>query len=218
MKTKTTNSTAQASPNNKPSQKLPEHPPPTKNPVQQSPEQTTSNSNEVYTYPPTLPLSNHTNNPLTELTRSTHDSERSTSRSLHRQAVSSHKSELKHIEEEVAPRAEPGTHERRQEKRQERAAANRSFAQSARGGSPVDAVPDDEMLGGGGGGGGGGDSLEAMKQEREKETRKKNDRELRREEILRARVAEREERMEAYRRKEDETMSVLKALAKQRFG
>lgn len=69
-----------------------------------------------------------------------------------------------------------------------------------------------------GGGGGGGDSLEAMKQEREKETRKKNDREVRREEILRARIAEREERMEAYRRKEDETMSVLKALAKQRFG
>lgn len=78
-------------------------------------------------------------------------------------------------------------------------------------------MADDELMGEGGGGGG-GDSLEAMKQEREKETRKKNDREVRREEILRARIAEREERMEAYRRKEDETMSVLKALAKQRFG
>ncbi|KAK2765630.1 hypothetical protein FQN54_008484 [Arachnomyces sp. PD_36] len=152
-----------------------------------------------------------------ELAQSDYQSSKSSSLAFHKQALSSHKSELKHIQEEVAPRAEPGTHERRMEKRQERAAANRSFA-SARGGSP-EGVGDDELMGdGGGGGGGGGDSLEAVKRERERETRKKNERELRREEILRARVAEREERMEAYRRKEDETMSVLKALAKQRFG
>lgn len=173
------------------------------------------------TYSPLHFSQEHTDNssPAIELTQSAHRSERSHSRSLHHEALSSHKSALKNIQEEVAPRAEPGTHERRLEKRREKAAANRSFAQSARGGSPTEGVADDELMGeGGGGGGGAGDSLEVVKREREKETRKKNDRELRREEILRARVAEREERMEAYRRKEDETMSVLKALAKQRFG
>jgi hypothetical protein len=41
---------------------------------------------------------------------------------------------------------------------------------------------------------------------------------LRKEEILRARMAEREERLQEYRSKEEGTMSMLKALAKQRFG
>lgn len=66
--------------------------------------------------------------------------------------------------------------------------------------------------------GSGENELEALKKAREKETRKKNDREIRREEILRARAAEREERVRKYRQKEDETIGWLKALAKQRFG
>jgi hypothetical protein len=67
-------------------------------------------------------------------------------------------------------------------------------------------------------GGGMGDDLEALKKAREQEKRKKNDREIRREEILRARAEEREQRLKKYQEKEEETMGWLKALAKQRFG
>lgn len=115
------------------------------------------------------------------------------------------------IQDEIAPRAEPGTHERRMEKRRETAAANRDFAQTQRGGSPTEAAPESDLMGG-------GDDLEAVKKARERDQRKKNEREIRREELLRARAAEREERLQKYREKEDETMGWLKALAKQRFG
>lgn len=116
------------------------------------------------------------------------------------------------MEDEVAPRAEPGTHERRIEKRREAAASNRAFAESRRGGSPIDAAPDDELMGSG------ENDLEAYKAAKEREQRKKNEREIRREEILRARAAEREERVRQYREKEEATIGWLKTLAKQRFG
>ena len=48
--------------------------------------------------------------------------------------------------------------------------------------------------------------------------RKKNEREVRREEILRARMEELEERRRAYQAKEERTMSGLVALAKAKFG
>ena len=54
-----------------------------------------------------------------------------------------------------------------------------------------------------------------MKVEKE---RKKNERELRKEEILRARAAEREVRMQVAREKEEKTMSVFREIARQRFG
>lgn len=118
---------------------------------------------------------------------------------------------MRHINDEVAPRAEPGTHERRMEKRREAAAANREFARTVRGGSPMEAAPEAELMGG-------DNDLDTLKKEREREQRKKNERELRREEMMRARAAEREERLQRYRQKEEETMGWLKALAKQRFG
>lgn len=134
------------------------------------------------------------------------------SRERHRAEVRSHRSELRQLEDEIAPRAEPGTHERRMEKRREAAAANRSFAEARRGGSPTEAAKDEELMGAG------ENDLEALRKAREREKRKKNERELRREEILRARAAEREERVRKYRQKEEETIGWLKALAKQRFG
>lgn len=115
---------------------------------------------------------------------------------------------MRHIEDEIAPRAEPGTRERQLEKRREAAAANRAFA-DARGASP-EAAPEAELM---------GDSdLGTLKREKEREQRKKNEREIRREEIMRARAAEREERVQKYREKEKETIGWLQALAKQRFG
>ncbi|KAI1923613.1 hypothetical protein LOZ12_000072 [Ophidiomyces ophidiicola] len=125
-------------------------------------------------------------------------------------SISSHKSELRQFEEEIAPRAEPGTRERRLEKRREAAASNRTFAESRRGASPGEA-PDAEMMGEEG-------DLDSLKRQREKEMRKKNEREIRKEEVLRARAAEREERLKTYRKKEEETMTYLRALAKEKFG
>ncbi|KAL6236907.1 hypothetical protein BDW75DRAFT_98770 [Aspergillus navahoensis] len=137
---------------------------------------------------------------------------RQDARQQHRAKIRAHKSTLRHMEDEVAPRAEPGTHERRVEKRREAAASNRAFAESRRGGSPMEAAPEDELMGSG------ENDLEAIKSAREREQRKKNEREIRREEILRARAAEREERVRHYREKEEATIGWLKTLAKQRFG
>lgn len=119
---------------------------------------------------------------------------------------------MRQVEDEVAPRAEPGTHERRMQKRQEAAASNRAFAESRRGGSPGEAAPDEMLMGSG------ENDLAELKKEQERAQRKKNEREIRREEILRARAAEREERVRRYRQKEEDTISWLKTLAKQRFG
>ncbi|KAF7715677.1 Uncharacterized protein PECH_001553 [Penicillium ucsense] len=133
---------------------------------------------------------------------------REDSRQQYRSELRSHRQEVRHIEDEILPRAEPGTRERQLEKRREAAAANRAFA-DARAGSP-EAAPDAELM---------GDSdLSTFKKEKEKEQRKKNEREIRREEIMRARAAEREERVQKYREKEQETIGWLQALAKQRFG
>lgn len=137
---------------------------------------------------------------------------RQEARDRRRAELHSHKSEMRHVEEEIAPKAEPGTHERRMQKRQDAATANRAFAESRRGGSPGEGAPDEELMGSG------GNDLAELKKAQDKEQRKKNDREIRREEILRARTAEREERVRQYREKEDETIGWLKTLAKQRFG
>lgn len=134
---------------------------------------------------------------------------RGESRDQYRAEIRSHKSEMRYLQDEIAPRAEAGTRERQLEKRREVASSNRAFA-DARGASP-EAARDEDLMGG-------GNEFSALKREKEKDQRKKNDREIRREEILRARTAEREERAQAYRQKEQETMGFLQALAKQRFG
>ncbi|EED19535.1 conserved hypothetical protein [Talaromyces stipitatus ATCC 10500] len=149
-----------------------------------------------------------------EQARADAEAARSEAHAHYKQEALSHKKHLRAFEDEVAPRAEPGTHERKMEKKREKAAANREFASGRRGGSPtMDDAPDSELMGGGG-----DDDLSELKKAKEQETRKKNEREMRREEILRAKKVEREERLGEYKKKEEETMGWLKALAKQRFG
>jgi hypothetical protein len=110
--------------------------------------------------------------------------------------------------DELVPRAEAGTRERRLEKKAEVNAKMASFRERSPGAAEV---PESELLGG-------GDSISDFKKQKQEFERKKNERELRKEEILRARAAEREERLEEYRVKEEGTMAMLKALAKQNFG
>lgn len=111
--------------------------------------------------------------------------------------------------DELVPRAVPGTRERQLEKKRERTASNRAFAAESRGRSP-DVADEDAM--------GGGDGVVELKRLREKEERRKNEREIRREEGLRARAAEREERMRGLREREERTMESLRDLARRNFG
>lgn len=116
--------------------------------------------------------------------------------------------------DELAPRAEPGTRERQLEKRREKAESNRSFAASREAGGGEVELRDDELMGGNDE----ADSLAGLKRRQREQERKKNEREIRREEMIRARRAEREGRMREMKRKEDETVSMLKEIARARFG
>lgn len=109
--------------------------------------------------------------------------------------------------EELVPRAEAGTRERKLEKRQEVNEKMRQFRDKSPGGE----VRDSELMGG-------GDSLEEYKQAKEKEQRRKSEREIRREEIERAKREEIEEKRRAWQEREDKTVSMLRELARQRFG
>jgi len=111
--------------------------------------------------------------------------------------------------DEIVPRAEAGTRERQLEKKREKADSNRTFAASKDGNDlelrEADVMGDEDSLG----------QLKRMQKEQE---RKKNDREIRREEALRARQAERNEKLKGMREKEAKTMEMLKEIAKSRFG
>jgi len=97
------------------------------------------------------------------------------------------------------------------EKKREKADSNRAFASGKTEAPGVEEVPESDLLGDDGG-------IEGFKKQKREMERKRNDREIRREEILRARAEEREERIREYQEKEAETMSGLVALAKARFG
>ena len=110
--------------------------------------------------------------------------------------------------DEIAPRAEPGTKERQLEKKREVAAANRAFRETRSPGA--EEVGERDMMGDNG--------IEGYKAQMKAAEKRKSERELRKEEASRARAAEREERVAEHRAKEEKTMDMLRALAKQRFG
>ncbi|OAA52309.1 putative RNA helicase HEL117 [Beauveria brongniartii RCEF 3172] len=118
--------------------------------------------------------------------------------------------------EELAPRAEPGTRERRLEKKRALGDKMRGFREGSPGGSMA-AATDMELMGGGGGGRD-GDSLGELNQQKAEAQRRKSEREMRREELQRAKQAEMEERRRRYEEREQGTMSMLQELARQRFG
>ncbi|KAL8991885.1 MAG: hypothetical protein Q9188_007683 [Gyalolechia gomerana] len=111
--------------------------------------------------------------------------------------------------EDLAPRALPGTKDRQLERKADVRASNNSFANSKSDNTFVEMAEADLM---------GEEGMDGFKKKKAEEERKKNDREVRREEILRARREKREERVKAYREKEERTMEGLVALARARFG
>ncbi|KAI9704458.1 MAG: hypothetical protein M1836_007321 [Candelina mexicana] len=110
--------------------------------------------------------------------------------------------------DELVPRADAGTRERQRERRKE---VNEKMG-SLRDKSPGagEEVGDQDLMG--------DDGIEGYKAKKKDFERKKNEREMRKEEMLRIRAAEREERFQEHRAKEDKTMAMLKSLAKQNFG
>lgn len=112
--------------------------------------------------------------------------------------------------DELAPRAEPGTRERQLEKKRELAESNRAFSAAKDAGGDVE-LRDAEVMGD-------EDSLGELKRMKRENERKKNEREIRKEEILRARKAERDARLAGLKEKEDRTMQMFKEIARARFG
>lgn len=80
--------------------------------------------------------------------------------------------------EEIIPRAEAGTHERRMEKKREVNDKMRSFRDQSPG--AVEEIGENDLMGGGE-----EDGIGAYKAKKKEMERKKNERELRREEVLR---------------------------------
>ncbi|KAI2628576.1 hypothetical protein GGR54DRAFT_351762 [Hypoxylon sp. NC1633] len=114
--------------------------------------------------------------------------------------------------EDLVPRAEAGTRERRLEKKKEVNEKMRAFRdKSPGGGGGGEAVAEAELLGG-------GDEVGEYKRVRAVAERRRSEREIRRDEEARARMAEREERVREYRRREEGTMDVLRRIARERFG
>lgn len=125
-----------------------------------------------------------------------------------RQARKADRAQQKEALEELAPRAEPGTRERRLEKK---AAVNDKMRGFREGGDAVEEVGDGELMGG-------GDSVAELKRAKAAMQRKKTERELRREAEARAREEERLERLREWREREEEKLRGLKELARARFG
>ena len=111
--------------------------------------------------------------------------------------------------DELAPRPDAGTRERRLEKRQLVGEKMRGFREDK---SP--GMEDERDVAGAGG----DDSLAEYKREKENEQRRKSEREVRREEFERAKREEMELRRKAWAEREEGTVSMLRELAKQRFG
>ncbi|KAL2119737.1 hypothetical protein VTJ04DRAFT_6698 [Mycothermus thermophilus] len=108
-------------------------------------------------------------------------------------------------------RADPGSRERKLEKRRALNEKLRAFREKSPG---MDELAEEDVMGGSGGGGG-VEEYKAMVRRREE---RKAERERRREEMERARRAEREERVRRYREREEKVVEGLRELVRARFG
>ncbi|KAL2147263.1 hypothetical protein VTI28DRAFT_10253 [Corynascus sepedonium] len=135
--------------------------------------------------------------------------ERESALEAHRLARRAHRREEKALlDEALPPRADPGSRERRLEKRKELNEELRGFRDR----SPPGAVEvgEGELMG--------GSAADEYRAEVQKREERRRERVSRREEVERARRAELEERARSYREREERVVEGLKELARQRFG
>ncbi len=111
--------------------------------------------------------------------------------------------------DELLPRADPGSRERRLEKKQAVNDKMRGFRERSPGGDAE--VREADLLGG-------GDGVHDYKRMLVTMQRRKKAWEVRAEEEERAKAAERDEKLRGYREKEEETIARLRELARQRFA
>ncbi|EQK97653.1 protein related to RNA helicase [Ophiocordyceps sinensis CO18] len=110
--------------------------------------------------------------------------------------------------EELAPRAEPGTRERKLEKRREANDAMRQLRDKSPG---LEAGNDKELMGG-------GDLVDEYRQMKATARRRKSERQIQKEELERANKEMMEAKRKAWQQREEGTVSMLRELAKRRFG
>ncbi|GAB1315935.1 hypothetical protein MFIFM68171_06145 [Madurella fahalii] len=129
----------------------------------------------------------------------------------HRLARRAHRADQKALLDELVPRADAGTRERKLEKRREVSQKLKGFKEDKEGGQMAE-VGEGELMGGE------GDSLEEYKSMVRKREEGRRERLSRRDEMERARRAEREEKVRAYREKEEKVIGGLREIARARFG
>ncbi|KAI0187575.1 hypothetical protein EV127DRAFT_344272 [Xylaria flabelliformis] len=150
---------------------------------------------------------------LSDLTlrRELEASDRDDTRALLRQERKADRTLQKERLDELVPRADPSSQARRLEKRREVRDANTSFA-NAKSSNEMPDLTDADLMGANDGG------IEEYKRLKRETERKKTEREVKREEILRAKREEREDRIKEYREREAHTVDMLREIAKSRFG
>lgn len=110
--------------------------------------------------------------------------------------------------DELVPKADPGSRERQLEKKRETTSTLQSFRDAKESGDTE--VAESDLMG--------DDGIDMYKKKKKEQERQKNEREIRREEIARAREAERNERLAERREKEGKTMDFLRQIAAERYG
>ncbi|KAF2715912.1 hypothetical protein K431DRAFT_236602 [Polychaeton citri CBS 116435] len=110
--------------------------------------------------------------------------------------------------EELVPRSDPGSRERQLEKKREVAAANRAFKNAKESGDAE--IDDGDLMG--------DDGQDGFKRRMKDAQKKKTEREVRRDEVLRARRTEREERLKVHREKEEKILAGFKELVRAKYG
>ncbi|CAA9966276.1 hypothetical protein PTMSG1_09635 [Pyrenophora teres f. maculata] len=156
---------------------------------------------------PTIPKIHdltHRNELIADSTAASHSSSHDALQQARKQDRTLQKSRL----EDLAPRADPGSRERQLEKKREVTSTLQSFRDAKEAGD-VDVAESDLM---------GDDGVDLYKKKKKEQERQKNEREIRREEIARARDAERDERLAERREKEGKTMEFLRQIARERYG
>lgn len=139
--------------------------------------------------------------------------DRAAALTTHRLARRAHTREQKALLDEVAPRADAGTRERRLENKRALNDKMRGFRERDADGGIGEGMAEGELMGEGDGGG-----VEEYKRMVTRQAERKRERVSRREEEERARRVEREERVREYREREERVVEGLRALARARFG
>ncbi|CAK7216479.1 hypothetical protein SBRCBS47491_002841 [Sporothrix bragantina] len=147
--------------------------------------------------------------------RALDDDARDTERAALRLARRADRAEQRERLEELVPRAAAGTRERQLEKKRELNHKMRGFRDRSPGGGGLE-MGDDELMGDDGGSG--RKSAKDLQKEAEAAQARRTHWQHRREEEQRARDEELNERRAQYRAREEETMDMLRELARQRFG